>query len=75
MSLVRFRQQVRPPATWSDSWFEAGTRLFYVVPQRFVDRVLPLDISPRPAETTRVFVARTELVTPFAENEIRSSGK
>ena len=52
--------------TWRDSWFEPGTRIFYVVPRRFVDSVLPLAIQPRPADVARVFVARTELVTPQA---------
>ena len=31
--------------TWRDSWFEEGTRLFYIVPQASIDGVLPLDIS------------------------------
>jgi len=52
--------------TWRDSWFEPGTRIFYVVPRRLVDSVLPLAIQPRPADIARVFVARTELVTPQA---------
>jgi hypothetical protein len=49
--------------TWKDSWFEEGCRLLYTVPPSFVNRVLPLSISPTPAETTRVFVGRLELVT------------
>jgi hypothetical protein len=49
--------------TWKDSWFEEGSRLIYLVPQTFVDRVLPLSISPEPTQTTRVFVGRLELVT------------
>lgn len=51
-------------ATWSDSWFDEGTRLFYVVPRRMVDAVLPLEIRPLPADVARVFVGRLELVTP-----------
>jgi hypothetical protein len=50
--------------TWKDSWFEEGTRLLYIVPRTFVDRILPLNISPAPAELTRVFVGRMELVSP-----------
>lgn len=50
-------------ATWSDSWFEAGTRLFYVVPRPLVDRTLPLEITPEPAYLTRVFVGRLEIAT------------
>jgi hypothetical protein len=49
--------------TWKDSWFEEGSRLLYLVPPSFVNRVLPLSISPIPVETTRVFVGRLELVT------------
>jgi hypothetical protein len=51
-------------ATWSDSWFEQGTRLFYIVPRAFVDEILPLTMTPAPAEAARVFVGRMELVTP-----------
>jgi len=50
--------------TWRDSWFEEGARLLYIVPQRVVDAVLPLDIAPAPSSVTRVFVGRLELVTP-----------
>ena len=32
--------------TWRDSWFEEGTRLFYIVPQASIDAILPLDITP-----------------------------
>ena len=33
-------------STWSDSWFEEGTRLFYFMPQSKVDEILPLQIRP-----------------------------
>jgi hypothetical protein len=49
--------------TWKDSWFEEGTRLLYIVPNSFVNRVLPLSISPAPREITRVFIGRLELVS------------
>ncbi len=51
-------------ATWRDSWFEEGSRLFYIVPTGFVNTILPLTINPAPSETVRVFVGRLELVTP-----------
>ena len=57
--------------TWRDSWFEPGTRIFYVVPRPLVDSVLPLAIQPRPADIARVFVARTELVTPQALADVK----
>jgi hypothetical protein len=59
--------------TWKDSWFEEGSRLLYLVPQAFVDRVLPLSISPEPAETTRVFVGRLELVTPRTRTDVETA--
>jgi hypothetical protein len=49
--------------TWNDSWFEEGTRLFYLVPQADVDAILPLDIQPAPAAVVRTFVVRLELAT------------
>ena len=50
--------------TWRDSWFEEGTRVFYVLPQPAVDAMLPLEITPRPASIARVFVGRMEVITP-----------
>ena len=50
--------------TWRDSWFEEGTRAFYVVPQATVDAILPLTVRPAPKEVARAFVGRMEIVTP-----------
>ncbi len=50
--------------TWRLSWFEEGSRLFYIVPSRFLNAILPLTVHPTPAQTVRVFVGRLELVTP-----------
>ena len=53
------------------SWFgEGGTRLIYILPQTEVDRVLPLRITPTPAETRRVFVGRAEVMTPEDETKL-----
>jgi hypothetical protein len=52
--------------TWRDSWFEEGTRVFYILPARAVDAILPLSISPAPAGITRVFVGRMDVITPRA---------
>jgi hypothetical protein len=57
--------------TWSDSWFEEGTRLFYIVPKQNVDSVLPLRIDPKPAEISRVFVGRMEIITPEIQSDVR----
>jgi hypothetical protein len=50
--------------TWRDSWFEEGTRVFYIVPPKMVDQILPLTVTPRPTSTARVFVGRVEVITP-----------
>jgi hypothetical protein len=51
-------------ATWSDSWFEEGMRVFYLVPRSFVDSVLPLKIAPEPETVARVFIGRVEVLSP-----------
>lgn len=51
--------------TWRDSWFETGSRVFYVVPREVVDAVLPLHITPHPAHLERVFAGRVELLPPW----------
>jgi hypothetical protein len=59
--------------TWRDSWFEEGTRLFYIVPKPAIDAVLPLTIDPAPIAIARVFVGRMELVTPTTRSEVRAA--
>jgi hypothetical protein len=59
--------------TWRDSWFEEGTRLFYVVPRAAIEKILPLDIAPRPTAITRVFVGRMELVTPATAHAVKEA--
>jgi hypothetical protein len=59
--------------TWRDSWFEEGSRLFYIVPRSFVDSVLPLSINPAPTQLVRVFVGRLELVTPATRESVAAA--
>jgi hypothetical protein len=59
--------------TWRGSWFEEGSRLLYIVPSSFLNEVLPLTITPAPAQTVRVFVGRLELVTPATEREVTAA--
>ena len=59
--------------TWRGSWFEEGSRLLYIVPPAFVNEVLPLSITPAPAQTVRVFVGRLELVTPATEKAVETA--
>ncbi len=56
--------------TWRNSWFEEGSRLLYVVPDKFVNAMLPLSIRPAPVQTVRVFVGRLEIVTPATERAV-----
>ncbi len=56
--------------TWRDSWFEAGTRVFYLVPRKLVDSVLPLHVEPPPALVERVFVGRMEVLAPWMAAEL-----
>jgi len=59
--------------SWKDSWFEEGTRLIYVVPSSFVEKILPLSIEPQPATIHRVFVGRMELLTPATQRAIETA--
>lgn len=59
--------------TWRDSWFEEGMRVLYILPGSRVDTVLPLKISPVPAEVQRVFVGRVEVLSPWMETTIRAA--
>jgi hypothetical protein len=59
--------------TWRKSWFEEGSRVFYIAPRQFVDTILPLSIRPAPAEIVRVYVGRLEIVTPATEREVASA--
>ncbi|MGA7221144.1 MAG: hypothetical protein WBX38_22710 [Candidatus Sulfotelmatobacter sp.] len=56
--------------TWKQSWFEEGSRLFYIVPRNFLNTILPLTINPAPSQTVRVFVGRLELITPATTQAI-----
>jgi hypothetical protein len=59
--------------TWRDSWFEEGARLFYIVPRQIVDAILPLEVTPTPAATERVFVGRIELITATVAKSVRDA--
>lgn len=57
-------------ATWGDQWFEEGLRVFYVMPRKITDELLPLTVAPAPAEMARVLVCRAELITPEVESAV-----
>jgi hypothetical protein len=56
--------------TWRDSWFEEGLRLFYVMPRKTTDAMLPITIEPKPIALVRVLVGRTEVITPEMEQAV-----
>jgi hypothetical protein len=58
--------------TWRDSWFEDGLRVFYILPRRMTDSVLPITIGPQPTQLVRVLVSRIEIITPEMENAVRA---
>jgi hypothetical protein len=60
-------------ATWGDSWFEEGMRVFYLAPRAFVDGVLPLEVKPAPRQTVRVFVGRIEVLSPAMRETIETA--
>lgn len=54
--------------TWRQQWFRTqGVRLLYFAPQSWLDKELPLTITPAPDQITRVMVMRVELLTPSLE--------
>lgn len=59
--------------SWKDSWFEEGSRLIYIVPNSFVEQILPLSIEPQPSAVHRVFVGRIELLTSATQNAIETA--
>jgi hypothetical protein len=56
--------------TWEESYFKnAGTRVFFLVPRKWTDAVLPLTVKTEgeavaPEKMVRTMVGRVELVTP-----------
>jgi len=56
--------------TWKDTWFEKGTRVFYIVPPKTVDAILPLSIEPKPAHVARAFVGRVEIITADMQKQV-----
>jgi hypothetical protein len=59
--------------TWHDSWFEEGSRVFYIMPRGAVDSVLPLTIAPAPGQTARVFVGRVEVLSQATRESIAAA--
>ena len=60
-------------ATWRDSWFDEGMRVFYLTPRSVVDDVLPLHITPAPESVARVFVGRIELLPEYLKQTLTAA--
>jgi hypothetical protein len=56
--------------TWRDAWFEEGLRVFYVMPRKTTNAMLPITIEPKPVALVRVLVGRTEVITPEIEQAV-----
>ena len=62
--------------TWWNSYFEqAGLRVFWIVPEKFTEQILPLKVTPAPAKSVRVLVGRSEILTPAFEERILADFK
>ena len=60
--------------TWELAYFKStGLRLFYIVPQKWTNSVLPLKCSI-PADVSRTMVGRVEIVTPRQRQLIKRLG-
>jgi hypothetical protein len=59
--------------TWRDSWFEEGSRVFYLLPTASVSSILPLQIIPSPNRVSRVFVGRQELITDASMSAVKTA--
>jgi hypothetical protein len=57
--------------TWQDTWFEEGLRVFYILPTKATNEILPLRVEPKPREIVRVLVGRAEVITPEMERNVR----
>jgi len=56
---------------WGPEWFaETGLRAFYLLPREEIDKLIPLQIVPKPVESVRVMVACIEALTPEREKEV-----
>ena len=54
--------------TWTHSYFKTpGLRLLYILPPQWTDELLPLSITPTPAQTLRILVGRIEILTQQEE--------
>lgn len=57
--------------TWWDSYFgHEGLRVFWILPQNEVERILPMKVKPAPENQVRVIVGRSEVLRPSFEKKL-----
>ena len=57
--------------TWQDGYFQTvGFKIFWIVPQKIIEQILPLTITPYPDTVQRVLVGKTEVLTPKFERQL-----
>jgi hypothetical protein len=57
--------------TWQHTWFEEpGCRILYILPGGFVQEILPITLTPAPAELVRVMVGRAEVFSRGREAQL-----
>lgn len=57
--------------TWWKSYFnKPGLRVFWVVPQYDLDKILPLTLTPAPEKSVRVIVGRADVLRPKFEQQM-----
>jgi len=65
------RESAAMVKTWKDSWFEEeGIRVLYLLPRKWTDEILPMQLQPQPRELVRVMVGRAEVISPKTETEL-----
>ncbi len=57
--------------TWWKSYFsKPGLRVFWIVPQTDLEKILPLKANPAPANQVRVLVGRADIMRPKLEQKM-----
>ncbi|HEX8547736.1 MAG TPA: T9SS type A sorting domain-containing protein [Cytophagaceae bacterium] len=59
-------------STWHNSYFEkeTGLKVFWILPRKLTDQILPLELSVRPDNLERVIVGRSEILSPEMEAQL-----
>jgi len=60
--------------TWWKSYFEHdGLRVFWILPEVELEKVLPLTVTPKPEKTVRVMVGRGDILRPSFEKKLMAN--